>query len=281
MDGARSWSVESKVFDVLIKEGDSGVRIHERSKKKKSSIFVRRDELAWLLGALEKVIEVETSEVFWNQSRAGFPRIITQKCSNRHNRFLTIEEFDGRRRSGIILIPEDRYGQGWARLIVELDRANSFLWKGRETREHKKANKVLTRRRYTEVKGPLIQSEEELIYKHEEPIAIDSTQLKEASVELGKAMIKGKRPVTYAQAVEGGVREKMSMQSLTHSKAASLEMAGCKQVRGIMEGETKEGAVKASVCSSQVKFPVKATSSKLKESTKGHERAVNLSAFNA
>ena len=64
MDGARSWSVESKVFDVLIKGGDSRVRIHKRSKKKKSSIFIQRDELAWLLGALEEVVEVETSEVF-------------------------------------------------------------------------------------------------------------------------------------------------------------------------------------------------------------------------
>ena len=127
MDGSRSWVVESKEFDVLIKGGDSGVRIHERSKKKKSSIFVRRDELAWLLGALEEVIEVETSEVFWDQSRAGFPWIIMHKCSNRHGRFLTIEEFDGRR-SGTILISEGRFGQGWARLIVELDRANSFLW---------------------------------------------------------------------------------------------------------------------------------------------------------
>jgi hypothetical protein len=121
------------------------VRIYERSKKKKSSIFVRRDELAWLVGALEEVVEVETSEVFWDQSRAGFPWIITQKCSNRHGCFLTIEEFDGRRRSGTILIPEGRFGQGWARLIVELDRASSSLREGRvlrekqEPRERKKA----------------------------------------------------------------------------------------------------------------------------------------------
>ena len=64
MEGSRSWSVESKEFEVLIKGGGSGVRIYERSKKKKSSIFVRRDELAWLMGALEEVVEVETSEVF-------------------------------------------------------------------------------------------------------------------------------------------------------------------------------------------------------------------------
>jgi hypothetical protein len=37
MEGSRSWSVEAKVFEVQIK-GDSGVRIYERSKKKKCSI---------------------------------------------------------------------------------------------------------------------------------------------------------------------------------------------------------------------------------------------------
>jgi hypothetical protein len=96
VEGSRNWSVESNEFEMLIKGGDSGVRIYERSKKKKSSIFVRRDELTWLMGALEEVAEVETFEVFWDQSRAGFPQLITQKCSNRHGRFLMIEESDGR-----------------------------------------------------------------------------------------------------------------------------------------------------------------------------------------
>jgi hypothetical protein len=131
MEGARCWSVEAKVFEVLVKGGDSGVRIYERSKKKKCSIFIRKDEIVWLVGALEEVAEAGQSEVFWDQSRAGFPRLITQKRSNKHGRFLMIEEFDGRRRRGSILVPEGRYGQGWARLMVELDGANSSIWEGR------------------------------------------------------------------------------------------------------------------------------------------------------
>jgi hypothetical protein len=130
--------VEAKVFEVLSKGGDTGVRIYESSKKKKSSIFICRDELAWLVGALEEVAEADKFEIFWDHSRAGFPRILTQKRSNRHSHFLSIEEFNGRSRSGIILIPEGRFGQGWARLMVELDGAKSFLWKGRESRERKK-----------------------------------------------------------------------------------------------------------------------------------------------
>jgi hypothetical protein len=112
MEGSRRWSVESKEFEVLIKGDASGVRIVERSNKKQRSIFVQRDELAWLGESAEEVVDVETYEVFWDQSRVGYPRIIAQKRSNKHGRFLTIEEFDRRRRSGTILIPEGRFGQG-------------------------------------------------------------------------------------------------------------------------------------------------------------------------
>jgi hypothetical protein len=68
--------VESKDFEVLIKGSASGVRIFERSNKKQRSIFVQMDELAWLVGSMEEVVEVETFEVFWDQSRAGYPQII-------------------------------------------------------------------------------------------------------------------------------------------------------------------------------------------------------------
>jgi hypothetical protein len=135
MDGARCWSVEAKVFEVLIKGGASSVRIFEKGKKKTTSIFVRRDELAWLVGALEEVADSDKAVTFWDQSRAGFPRIISQKRSNRHGRFLMIEEFEGRRRCGSILVPEGRFGQGWARLMVELDDANSRIWEGSVSRE--------------------------------------------------------------------------------------------------------------------------------------------------
>jgi hypothetical protein len=205
MEDSRIWSVEAKEFEVSIKGGGLGVRLFERSKKKKSSIFVRRDELAWLVGALEEVVEVETSEVFWDQVRAGYPRIIMQKCSNRHGRFLTIKEFDGRRRSGTILILEGRFGQGWAWLIVELDRVKSSLWEGREPREHKKAKVASVTRRYKEMTGPSIQSDKVYLHDCEEPIAKVPSWLKVASTELENAKREGKRPVTYAQVVEGGV----------------------------------------------------------------------------
>jgi hypothetical protein len=56
-------------------------------------------------------VAVESSEVFWDQSRAGYPRIIAQRRSNRHGCFLIVEEFDGRR-CGNILIPEEGMDKG-------------------------------------------------------------------------------------------------------------------------------------------------------------------------
>jgi hypothetical protein len=49
-----------------------------------------------------------------------------------------IEEFDGRRRSGSIMISEGRRGQGWDRLKMEVSRANFSLGTAREKRECKK-----------------------------------------------------------------------------------------------------------------------------------------------
>jgi hypothetical protein len=134
MECNRRWKVESKEFEVLIKRGATGVRIIERSHSKRRSIFVQRNELAWLMKTVEEVVDVETHEVFWDQSRARYPRIIVQKCSNRHGRFLTIEEFEGRRKIGTILILEGRYGQGWCRLISELRQVKAFLWERQESR---------------------------------------------------------------------------------------------------------------------------------------------------
>jgi hypothetical protein len=139
MDCNRKWKVESKEFEVLIKGGATGVRIIERSHDKRRSIFVQRNELTWLVRTVEDVVEKETSEVFWDQSRATYLRIIVQKRSNRHGQFLTIEEFDGRRRVGAVLILEGWYGQGWTRLISELSQAKASLWEGREARVGKVA----------------------------------------------------------------------------------------------------------------------------------------------
>ena len=133
MAGSRRWYVESKEFEVLVKEG---VGFYERSNGKQRSIFIQKDELAWLVKIVEELVAVESSEVFWDQSRAGYPRIIAQRRSNRHGCFLTVEEFDGR--CGNILILG--YGQGWEQLIVEVRMASFSLHeasKGKKDKEGK------------------------------------------------------------------------------------------------------------------------------------------------
>jgi hypothetical protein len=152
MAKARSWYVESKMFEMLIKGGNSGLRIVERGKNKQGSIFIRRDKISWLVGAVEEVLDVDTSEVYWDPSSAGFPRVLVQSRSNRHGRFFFIEEYEGRKRRGSVLIPEGRYGQGWTKLVSELRIARSALWLGRDFRVSK-ASQVVSGRSFAEVVG--------------------------------------------------------------------------------------------------------------------------------
>jgi hypothetical protein len=60
MAGSRRWSVESKEFKVLVKEGAAGMRIYERSNGKQRSIFLQKDELAWLVKIVEELVAVES-----------------------------------------------------------------------------------------------------------------------------------------------------------------------------------------------------------------------------
>jgi hypothetical protein len=165
MGSSRRWSVESKVFELAIKGGNLGVRMVERSNGKHSSVFLLRDELVWMLGSMEVMERVGTSKVFWDQSRAGVPRIIVQQRANRNGRFLAVEEFDGRRRNGIILIPEGRQGQGWERLASELRLACSLLGEGRMFKarklDHKPEKLMVGKRSFAEVVGTSKPSEEE------------------------------------------------------------------------------------------------------------------------
>jgi hypothetical protein len=148
----RSWYVESKVFGMFIKGGNAGLRIVEKSKRKQGSIFLRRDKLAWVVGAVEEVLDVDTTEVFWDPGSAGFPRVLVQRRSNRHGGFIIMEEFEGSSRRGSILIPEGRYGQGWSRLLMELRNARRTIWKDREFKESK-AMQLVIGRTYAEVVG--------------------------------------------------------------------------------------------------------------------------------
>jgi hypothetical protein len=152
MEKIRGWYVESKSFEMLIKGGNYGLRMVEKGKKMQGSIFIHRDEINWLVGAVVVALDVETSEVFWDTSSAGFPRVLVQRRANRHGSFIFIEEYEGRNRRGSVLIPEGRHGQGWCRLVSELKIARSALWKGREFRV-RKTSRVIPGRSFAEVVG--------------------------------------------------------------------------------------------------------------------------------
>jgi hypothetical protein len=170
MGEVRKWSVEAKEFEILIKGGLSGIRIVEKRNNRSCSICVQRDEILWLVGAVEKAANVDTSEVFWDQSRAGYIRLIAQRRANRHGRFLTIKEYEGRRHSGSVLIPEGWSGQGWHRLIAELGLACSSLKVGRGFRLDKAETATVGKRSFAEVVGATKRTEKHGS-KHLEPFA--------------------------------------------------------------------------------------------------------------
>jgi hypothetical protein len=68
MGDSRKWSVESKDFEMSIKGGNLGVRIVERSNRKQRSVFIHRDELAWLLGVVRKVANLSHTQNKRNKS---------------------------------------------------------------------------------------------------------------------------------------------------------------------------------------------------------------------
>jgi hypothetical protein len=141
--------------------------------------------LGWLVGIVKEVVMEETSKVFWDQSRAGYPWFISQKCSNRHGLFLTVEEFEGTRRCSTILIPKSKHGQGWARVISKLCLASEALHVVKEEKGVKKGKAVRGRRSYVEAMGLSMHSVEECFNSYTEPIARVPKWLKKASNEVG------------------------------------------------------------------------------------------------
>jgi hypothetical protein len=197
MAKARNWFVESKELEMLIKGGKNGLRIVERRRKKQYSVFIQRDEVVWMVGAVEKAMDVETSEVYWDPSSAGFPRVLVQRRANRHGRFIFIEEFEGNKRRGSVLVPEGRYGQGWSRLTSELRATRMSLWKGRDFRE-RKATVVVVGKTYAEVVGgpELLENE----------VKVTSLEKMEGSspVKVDDGGVQGKTQMRPANNTKGG-----------------------------------------------------------------------------
>jgi hypothetical protein len=182
MVGSWKWKVESKDFELLVKDGANGARFFERNGKRQRSIFLLKDELAWLDRKGEELVKGDHVEVFWDQARAGYPRIMAQKLSNRNGNFLEIEEYDGRGRRGSVIIPEGRYGQGWERLKVHVSRANASLRVLRKVRE---SAMVTGRRSFAEVVGLSQNQSEECFNAYSEPIARIPLWLKECNDKTG------------------------------------------------------------------------------------------------
>lgn len=61
------------------------------------------------------------------RSRAGFSALLAQWCSSKYWCFLVVDELVGVRRSGLILVPEGRNGEGWRMFMLELCLVGNFF----------------------------------------------------------------------------------------------------------------------------------------------------------
>ncbi|KAE8099685.1 hypothetical protein FH972_017643 [Carpinus fangiana] len=93
----RKWSVESKDFEMLVKDSDISLLIQERSRGLLRSIRLGSSEAVWLLHIFEKLIIVKDSM------------------------------YDGRERLKSILVPEGKNQKGWSKLESELQIAIRFF----------------------------------------------------------------------------------------------------------------------------------------------------------
>jgi len=160
------------------------------------SILLHRDEAVWLIKSFDELASIQDSRVFWNQSVAGFPRILGQQCSNRHGFFLLVEEYEGRKKSGSILVPKGRYGEGWERFELELRLVISHL-QADQSRVTKQTSapkvplagtKSETRRSFAEVLTSSLPVSEEPFGPSSQPLARIPRWL-EASKETGKKKV--------------------------------------------------------------------------------------------
>jgi hypothetical protein len=180
MSSSRRWSVESKEFALSVVGGFTGIRIHERRKGVTRSILIDQDEAAWLLKSFHDLVTAHDCRVFWNQSVSGFPRILAQQCANRHGYFLTLEEYEGRRRKGSVLVPKGKFGEGWKRFGEELRLALNSLLAGSfpkhaQGKEVSQSKSHSERRSYAEVLRASLPKDTASFYFTEEDSRIRAT----------------------------------------------------------------------------------------------------------
>ena len=89
----RGCSVESKLFELVVEGRCQVYRIFERSRDSFPSLCLGNVNVSWLLATIKEVVLEEGRKEFWRCSRVGFPTLLAQWCSNKHERFLVVMEF--------------------------------------------------------------------------------------------------------------------------------------------------------------------------------------------
>ncbi|GLT75739.1 hypothetical protein SLA2020_474380 [Shorea laevis] len=92
--GFLSWfCMESKVFELLVVEGVSGLHFVEISRGVFRAVFVGKLNVVWLLSVVEKLVKGEVVTTFCKSPRDGNKVFSAQRCANKSGRYLTVTEY--------------------------------------------------------------------------------------------------------------------------------------------------------------------------------------------
>jgi hypothetical protein len=123
----RSWLVESKEFKFALKDSSPVLTIQERRRGVQRAVNLRIKEQVWLVRIFGELVAVEDSRVFRDQTVPGFPQVLAQKCGNRNERFLVIEEYNGRGNAGLFLCRKEETDEVGISLLRSFGMSYNFL----------------------------------------------------------------------------------------------------------------------------------------------------------
>lgn len=156
--GVYGWLlVEAKLFEFVVDEGVSILRIFERSKGILKSVFLGKGSGLWL-ETVKDMLQVEGQKLFTKTFWFGSRAFLAQQGSNKNMRFLALAEYEGGSWKGYLVILE---GRGWFRLPVAQRHGTPYLrrcwqWrigseKGQQPASLKKWEMVARKQTYVEV----------------------------------------------------------------------------------------------------------------------------------
>jgi hypothetical protein len=123
MERRKLFFIESKSFEVILYEGNSGLQLIERGKNRECNIMWGREGTKWFCSTMEEVVTFPLQKSYSKTIRENGTVFVLQKNHNDRGWFLTVTGYGGSRHKGHLVIPAGRDMWGWrglAQVVSEL-----------------------------------------------------------------------------------------------------------------------------------------------------------------